>query len=220
MHKIQISPSIIAADFSNLKQEIYDIEKAGADSIHIDIMDGHFVPNISIGPQIVKDIKKNTSLPLDIHLMTNNPINYIYTFSKLNVNTIIIHPETTQQLDYTIKKIHSFEIYAGIALNPATSEHVLQYIANQIHMILIMTVNPGWIKQKFISYPLNKILNIKNILIKNNNDNCLINVDGGITINNAKNIIQKQVDILTIGSGIYHNKNYVDIIKKLKNIKL
>jgi len=202
---LKIAPSILSADFSNLEKEIKPIEKY-ADLIHVDVMDGHFVPNITVGPIIVTALRKITKLPLDIHLMIENPDKYIEPFARAGSKWITIHQETCNHIHRTIEFIKKFKIKAGIALNPATSITNLKYILPDLDLVLLMSVNPGFGGQKFISGVLKKIEELKNILLKEN-PNVLLSVDGGIKLNNAKKIAEAGADILVVGSEVFNRRN-------------
>ncbi len=202
MSSIKISPSILSADFSKLGNEIENLEKAGADLIHIDVMDGHFVPNITIGPEVISKLRKYTKLPFDVHLMISPVDNFINDFAKAGADIITIHPEATDDLKNSINKIKSCNKKVGISLNPQTSiDRVLPFI-DQINLILIMSVNPGFGGQKFISETLEKV----KILRKKIDERKLetkIEIDGGINFKNAKIAIEAGVDIIVSGTTVF-----------------
>ena len=206
MASIKISPSILSADFGKLGNEIQNLEKAGADLIHIDVMDGHFVPNITIGPEVISKLRKHTSLPFDVHLMIS-PVNYfIKSFAEAGADIITIHPEATDDLLDSIKKIKSFNKKVGISLNPKTSiDKVLPFL-NQIYLVLIMSVNPGFGGQKFIEETLQKVKALRKE-IDEKKLKTKIEIDGGINFENAKKVIEAGVDILVSGTTIFKENN-------------
>ena len=202
MSEVKISPSILSADFSKLGSEIQSLEKAGADLIHIDVMDGHFVPNITIGPEVISKLRKYTKLPFDVHLMISPVNKFIQDFADAGSDIITIHPEATDDLKNSINKIKSCNKKVGISLNPQTSiDRVLPFI-DQINLILIMSVNPGFGGQKFISETLEKV----KILRKKIDERKLetkIEIDGGINFKNAKIAIEAGVDIIVSGTTVF-----------------
>ena len=202
MDSIKISPSILSADFSELGSEIKNLEKAGADLIHIDVMDGHFVPNITIGPEVISKLRKYTSLPFDVHLMISSVDNFIKSFADAGANIITIHPETTNDLVSSIKKIKSYNKKVGVSLNPETPVDKVLPVLNSIDLVLVMSVNPGFGGQKFIKKSLEKI----KILRKEIDSKKLetqIEIDGGINFENAKMAKEAGVDILVSGTTIF-----------------
>ena len=213
---LKIAPSILAADFSRLGDEVRAVEKAGADWIHIDVMDGNFVPNITVGPVIVKAIKNVTDLPLDVHLMIDDPDRYIPQFAESGADILTVHLENCPHLHRTIQYIKSFNIRPGVVVNPATSLSLLEEILTEIDLVLIMSVNPGFGGQSFISPILDKIEYLREIVEKSGSK-IEIEVDGGIKIDNASNVIEAGADILVVGSGIFETSDYKQTIKKLKN---
>lgn len=215
MNNIKISSSILSADFSRLGEEIELVDQAGSDYIHLDVMDGHFVPNITFGPKLIKDLRKYTKKAFDVHLMIDNPDQYIEDFADAGADIISIQYESVIHLDRTITKIKELGKKAGLVLNPATNENVLEYIIDKLDLILVMTVNPGFGGQEFLENQLNKIQKIKQLVI-NSKKNIDIEVDGGIKDTNAKNIINAGANILVAGSYIFSNKDYKKAIESLK----
>ena len=217
MNSIKISPSILSADFSKLGSEIQNLEKAKADLIHIDVMDGHFVPNITIGPEVINKLRKYTSLPFDVHLMISPVHNFIKSFADAGADIITIHPEATNDLESSIKKIKSYNKKVGISLNPETSLDKLNNVLDKIDLVLIMSVNPGFGGQKFIENTLNKIkelrLKIDQLKLK-----VEIEVDGGINFENSKSIIKAGADILVSGTTIFKS-NEGNIKKNIEILK-
>ena len=205
MSSIKISPSILSADFSKLGDEVRDLEKAGADLIHIDVMDGHFVPNITIGPGIISKIRKCTSLPFDVHLMISPVHNFIKNFAEAGADIITIHPEATTDLESSIKKIKSFDIKAGVSLNPETPVDKVLTVLDSIDLVLIMSVNPGFGGQKFIESTLDKVKLLRKEIDKKKLS-VQIEIDGGINFENSKMAKDAGVDILVSGTTIFKEK--------------
>jgi ribulose-phosphate 3-epimerase len=202
MSSIKISPSILSADFSKLGSEIQNLEKAKADLIHIDVMDGHFVPNITIGPEVIKKLRKYTLLPFDVHLMISPVHNLIKTFAEAGSDIITIHPEATDDLISSIKEIKSYNKKVGISLNPETSVNKVLKILNLIDVVLIMSVNPGFGGQKFMNETLNKVKILRKE-IDEKKLKTLIEIDGGINFENAKLAKKAGIDILVSGTTIF-----------------
>ena len=213
--RIRIAPSILAADFSALGEEIATAERGGADLIHVDVMDGHFVPNITIGPPVVRAIKRVTSLPLDVHLMIADPARYLTTFADAGADFLSVHVEATPHLHRTLTEIKELGVQAGVALNPSTSESVLNEIATEVDFILVMSVNPGFGGQKFIPRTLTKIAAIHDILEKAKNE-ASIEVDGGISQSNAGDVVAAGADILVAGSAIFGSPDPSQAIEMLR----
>jgi len=202
MTTIKISPSILSADFSKLGNEIKDLEKANADLIHIDVMDGHFVPNITIGPEVIKKLRKYTSLPFDVHLMISPVHDFIKNFAEAGADIITIHPEATENLQNSIKEIKSFNKKVGVSLNPETSIDKVLPILDIIDLVLVMSVNPGFGGQKFMKETLNKVKSLRKE-IDTKKLATQIEIDGGINFENSKMAIDAGVDILVSGTTIF-----------------
>ena len=218
MKKIQISPSILSADFSQLGNEIKRLEEGGADMIHVDVMDGHFVPNLTIGPPVVKALRNTTSLPFDVHLMIKPVHKYIKDYAEAGADIITIHPEATENLEDSIKEIRNFGKKVGVSLNPETKTDVVKNLLSKIDLILIMSVHPGFGGQKFMPEILSKIKEIKNIKDKENLK-IDIEVDGGINFDNSKTVIKAGANILVSGTTIFKNNNG-NIKKNIEELKL
>ena len=217
MKKIQISPSILSADFSQLGNEIKKLEEGGADLIHVDVMDGHFVPNLTIGPPVIKTLRKFTNIPFDVHLMISPVHKYIEDYAKAGADIITIHPEATENLEDSINLIKKLNKKVGVSLNPDTKINVLKGHFLNIDLILVMSVFPGFGGQKFIPDTINKIKNIKDIKEKNKYK-FDIEVDGGINFTNSKEVINAGADILVSGTTIFKENNG-DIKKNIETLK-
>jgi ribulose-phosphate 3-epimerase len=200
--KVLIAPSLLSADFSKLLDEIKEVEEAGADLLHVDVMDGHFVPNITIGPFIVRTIKNSTKLPLDVHLMIENPEEYVETFVQAGADYVSVHPEATYHLHRLLEKIRDLGAKPGVALNPATPLNVLAYILDEVDYILVMSVNPGFGGQEFIPQTVSKIKHLKEVL-KRRGYEIPIEVDGGINSANAGEVVKAGAEILVAGYAIF-----------------
>jgi len=211
----KIAPSILSADFSRLSEEVRAVEKAGADMIHVDVMDGHFVRNITIGPLVVAGLKKLTSLPLDVHLMIEEPERHIEAFSKAGSTWITVHAEVCPHLRQMIKKIRKFDVRPGVVLNPSTSLKRLYPILDEIDLVLLMSVNPGFAGQSFIPSTLKKIERLKKIVDQNHYP-LEIEVDGGIKVENIGAVSRAGGDIFVLGTGIFKTENYEETIHKLR----
>lgn len=221
---IKIAPSILSADFAKLGEEVRKISDLGVDYIHIDIMDGNFVSNITIGPSVVYAIRKYSNLPFDVHLMVKSPGNHIESFINAGADIITVHAEAEIHLERLIRKIKSYKnvndakkpIQAGVSIVPSTSPSVLEYIIHELDIVLIMTVNPGFGGQEFIHSQLNKISTIKK-MIQERNLKTQISVDGGINFSNAADIIKAGADILVAGSAIFKAEDIKKAVNDLKN---
>jgi ribulose-phosphate 3-epimerase len=211
----KIAPSILSADFSRLGDEVGAVEKAGADVIHVDVMDGHFVPNITIGPLVVQGLRKLTSLPLDVHLMIENPERYIEAFALAGADWITVHAETCPRLKTTIKKIRGLNVRPGVVLKPATSLKILHPVLDDLDLVLIMSVNPGFGGQSFIPSTLKKIERLRK-MVDQHHDSLEIEVDGGVKIENIRDVSAAGGDIFVVGTGIFKTENYEETIKKLR----
>ncbi|MCY6372365.1 ribulose-phosphate 3-epimerase [Clostridium ganghwense] len=211
---VKLSPSILSADFKKLGEEVIKLEKYGADLIHIDVMDGMFVPNISFGLPIIKSIRPITKLPFDVHLMIEEPSRYIEDFANAGADIITIHYEAEKHLDRTINYIKSFGVKAGISLNPATPVESIKHLISLVDMVLIMSVNPGFGGQKYINYCSDKIREVKMFAEKCNKD-LLIEVDGGVGVDNVNEIVDCGANVIVAGSAVFKNgdieKNIIDL---------
>ncbi|MFR8927600.1 ribulose-phosphate 3-epimerase [Peptoniphilus senegalensis] len=212
-----ISPSLLSADFTNLEKEIKILNEEKVDYIHLDIMDGNYVPNISYGPGIVKSLRELTEIPFDTHLMIERPENFIEKFVEAGSDIITIHPSTTKHLDRTLSLIKSYGKKVGLALNPGDSLDVLDYNLEKLDLVLIMSVNPGFGGQKFIPSVLRKIREVKK-LIRERNLKTLIEVDGGVKLDNAREILDAGADILVAGSAIFEKDKTRENIRAFKEI--
>lgn len=213
----KVAPSILSADFSRLGDEIRAVEAAGADYIHIDVMDGHFVPNITIGPLIVEAARKVTSLTLDVHLMIENPDRYIPEFAAAGSDIIVIHAEATSHLHRSIQLIKSFGKKAGVSLNPATPLNVLDYVIDDLDLVLLMTVNPGFGGQSFIEACLPKIHSLRALLDRRGSE-AELEIDGGVKPSNIAQISHAGADVFVAGSAVFGAADYAATISEMKRL--
>ncbi|NPB09304.1 MAG: ribulose-phosphate 3-epimerase [Thermodesulfobacteria bacterium] len=213
--KIKLAPSILSADFSRLAEEVGAVVKAGADVIHIDVMDGHFVPNITLGPLVVEAIRSVTNLPFDVHLMIEEPDRYLEAFARAGADWISVHVEACPHLHRTVARIKELGKRAGVALNPATPLETLDYILEEVDFVLVMSVNPGFGGQSFITSSLRKIRTLKEIL-RDRGLEIPVEVDGGINLETVGEAVRAGADILVAGSAVFGTKDYVETIKSFR----
>ncbi|MBX9687241.1 MAG: ribulose-phosphate 3-epimerase [Candidatus Obscuribacterales bacterium] len=213
---LKIAPSILSADFANLAAEIKRAEDGGADFIHVDVMDGHFVPNLTIGAPVVKSIRKNTHLPLDVHLMIEEPDRYLEDFAKAGSNLLTVHSEACIHLQRTLAEIRKLGMKAGVALNPATPPEHLQYVLQDIDLVLVMSVNPGFGGQKFIQAVLPKIRAIRRMFDEAGRKDVLISVDGGINAETARLVSEAGASVVVAGKSVYGAPDLAAAISELR----
>lgn len=210
---VKIAPSILSADFSILGQEVKAIEIAGCDYVHIDVMDGHFVPNLTFGPCVIKSIRKCTNLPFDVHLMIDNPDSFIDDFAAAGADIITVQAEAVVHLDRTLQHIKSLGKKAGVSLNPSTDENAIKYVLDKLDLVLVMSVNPGFGGQKFIPAQLDKITAVKQMIKGRNVE---IEVDGGVNKETAPLCRKAGADVLVAGSAVFSENNYKNAIMALR----
>jgi len=216
--RILISPSLLSADFARLGEEVEAVEEAGADWLHLDVMDGHFVPNITIGPLIVAAVKKIARVPLDVHLMISDPDSYLEAFHTAGADVLTVHPEATHHLHRTLTRIRELGMKAGAALNPSTGLEAVKYILPQVDVIMLMTVNPGFGGQSFIPSLLPKVLETRK-LIDESGYRILLEVDGGVSPKTAPDLAKHGADVFVAGSAVFGNPPYREVINKLRSSK-
>ncbi|MDR4478681.1 MAG: ribulose-phosphate 3-epimerase [Nitrospira sp.] len=212
---IRIAPSILSADFARLADEVARVEEAGADWLHIDVMDGHFVPNLTVGPPIVEALRKVTTLPLDVHLMMTNPDAFIQEFAEAGADSLTVHVETCPHLHRTVQSIKERGVKAGVTLNPATPVGTLSEIVRDADLILVMSVNPGFGGQQFIPSSLQKIAEVRT-LIDRTQSRALLEVDGGVKPDNVKEILAAGAEVLVAGSAVFSSHDYAAAITALR----
>ncbi len=212
---LKIAPSILSADFARLADEVARLESAGADWIHVDVMDGHFVPNLTVGPPIVESLRKVTKLPLDVHLMMTNPDAYLGAFADAGADYLTVHVEACVHLHRTVQAIKERGVKAGVTLNPATSVSTLEDIVGDADLILVMSVNPGFGGQRFIPSALDKIARVRDLLDRTHSA-ALLEVDGGVKPDNAAPIVEAGADVLVAGSAIFSSADYAQTIKAMR----
>lgn len=215
MSRVYVAPSILAADFSHLKEQIKLAEEGGADWLHLDIMDGHFVPNISFGPFIVNVIRQHTNLPLDTHLMISSPERYLEEFRKSGSDTITVHQETCPHLQRTVARIKELGAKAGVAINPATPASMLKEILPDVDLILVMSVNPGFGGQKFIEGSIEKLKRVRKMIEESGRD-IFLEVDGGIDSKTASGVVKAGANVLVAGTSIFRRPNIPQAIRELR----
>jgi ribulose-phosphate 3-epimerase len=211
--KIKLAPSILSADFSKLAQEIHSVEKAGVDWIHVDVMDGHFVPNLTIGPLVVEAIRPITKLPLDCHLMVSRPEDWVEGFAKAGAHSITVHAEATVHLDRLLHQIKEHGCKAGVSINPGTSLALIEEVLDIVDLVLVMSVNPGFGGQKFIETTVSKVERLAEVRGKRK---YLIEIDGGINASNIGRLTQAGVDVFVAGSAIFGAKNHASAVTELR----
>jgi ribulose-phosphate 3-epimerase len=213
--EVLVAPSLLSADFSRLGEEIHAVQEAGADWLHIDVMDGHFVPNITIGPLVVEAVKRSAKVPLDVHLMIDHPERYVEDFHSAGANILSIHPEVSAHLHGTLVRIRDLGMKAGVALNPATSLCSIENVLSELDVIMIMTVNPGFGGQSFIPTMFPKIKSVRKMIDESGYD-ILLEVDGGVTPKNTSDLSEAGVNVLVAGSAVFGSPPYKEAIEAIR----
>lgn len=211
-----IAPSVLSADFSRLGEEIQAVIEAGADWIHLDVMDGHFVPNLTIGPPVIRSLRKLTDLPFDVHLMIDQPERYLEDFARAGANTISVHAEVSPHLHRTLSEIRRLGCQAGVVLNPSTPPEAIEYVLEEVDMVLIMTVNPGFGGQKFISAMVPKLVRLREAIDRSNRP-ITIEVDGGVNLDTIATLARAGADIFVAGSAIFGEADYRATITAMRD---
>ena len=214
---VRISPSILAADFTRLGEEIARVQSAGVEFLHVDVMDGHFVPNITFGPPVVAAIRRVTNIPLDVHLMISDPDRYLDAFITAGASVVTVHAETTPHLHRTVRRIRELGAKAGVAINPATPVHVLEEIVTEVDLILVMSVNPGFTGQAFLPSSVRKI-EAACELIADAGSEAVVEVDGGIDTTNAADVVRAGAGILVAGAAIFHTPDPASAVQTLRHL--
>lgn len=210
---VQIAPSLLSANFSILRKEVEALDRAGADFIHFDVMDGHFVPNLTFGPMVVKSLRAYTKIPFDVHLMVSNPEDFIKAFAEVGADILTVHAEASLHLDKLLSSIRDLGVKAGVAINPATNENVIQYVLDKTDLILVMSVNPGFGGQTFIPSSIDKISRIRKMI---KGKDILLEVDGGINPMTAAECISAGADLLVAGTSVFKGGEYQKNIEALR----